>query len=176
LARLEGASGDLSRYATGAALAWLAVAAWTWYPIQNARWLQLHAQHTSTTWASAQGLVTLPIAAIGMLGVLLFYEFSGSAAFGFTQLGETPAKFWGLMLLVGFSASWLGTLLWNIASKNTPTALTGQLIVFETLAALAYAYLVVQRGPSWLEVGGIALLVLGVVVGVPALSGRPGGT
>ncbi len=61
-------------------------------------------------------------------------------------------------------------MLWNIASKNTPTALTGQLIVFETLAALAYAYLVYQRAPSSFEIAGIVLLVLGVIVGVRALS------
>jgi drug/metabolite transporter (DMT)-like permease len=71
---------------------------------------------------------------------------------------------------MGFAASWVGTLLWNVASKNTPTALTGQLIVFETLAALGYAYAVYQRAPSALEMAGIALLVLGVIVGVRALS------
>ena len=76
------------------------------------------------------------------------------------------------MLVIGFGASWLGTLLWNIASKNTPTALTGQLIVFETLSALAYAYIVYARTPSGLEMAGIALLVLGVIVGVRALSSR----
>ena len=84
--------------------------------------------------------------------------------------GATPMKFWVLMFVIGFAASWLGTLLWNIASKNTPTALTGQLIVFETLAALGYAYIVYQRAPSLLEAAGIALLVLGVIVGVRALS------
>jgi drug/metabolite transporter (DMT)-like permease len=169
---LADSSTNLSRYLIGAGLAWIAVAAWTWYPIHNARWLQKHSHHSSMTWASAQGLVTLPIAIIGMLTVLAYFEFSKHATFGFTQLGATPAKFWGLMLVVGFAASWLGTLLWNIASKNTPTALTGQLIVFETLAALGYAYLVYRRAPSALETVGIALLVLGVLVGVRALSGK----
>ncbi len=163
-------STDLSRYITGAALAWIAVAAWTWYPIHNAQWLQKHTQHSSMTWASAQGLVTLPIAMIGFVAILGFYEFTGHARFGFSRLGDTPSNFWWLMFAIGFAASWLGTLLWNIASKNTPTALTGQLIVFETLAALGYAYIVYQRAPSLLEASGIALLVLGVIVGVRALS------
>jgi drug/metabolite transporter (DMT)-like permease len=163
-------STQMSRYVTGAALAWVAVAAWTWYPIHNARWLQKHTQHSSMTWASAQGLVTLPIALIGIGAALGYFEFTGNAAFGFTKLGATPMKFWVLMIVIGFAASWLGTLLWNIASKNTPTALTGQLIVFETLAALGYAYIVYQRTPSVLEAMGIALLVLGVIVGVRALS------
>jgi drug/metabolite transporter (DMT)-like permease len=163
-------STQMSRYVTGAALAWVAVAAWTWYPIHNARWLQKHTQHSSMTWASAQGVVTLPIALIGIGAALGYFESTGNAAFGFTKLGATPMKFWALMIVIGFAASWLGTLLWNIASKNTPTALTGQLIVFETLAALGYAYIVYQRAPSVLEAVGIALLVLGVIVGVRALS------
>ncbi len=50
--------------------------------------------------------------------------------------------------------------------------LTGQLIVFETLAALSYAYLVYHRAPSLTEIAGIVLLVLGVIVGVRALSVR----
>jgi drug/metabolite transporter (DMT)-like permease len=166
----EDSTTNLSRYLSGAALAWVAVAAWTWYPIHNARWLQQHAQHSSMTWASAQGLVTLPIAAFGFVALLAYFEITDHAAFGFTELGSTPTKFWLLMFVIGFSASWLGTLLWNIASKNTPTALTGQLIVFETLAALGYAYLVYSRAPSLLEAIGIALLVVGVIVGVRTFS------
>ena len=70
------------------------------------------------------------------------------------------------MLTLGLCASWLGTLLWNRASRLLPTALTGQLIVFETLAAFAYAF--VWRGslPGTAALVGIALLVLGVILGV----------
>lgn len=163
-------SGDFSRYAVGALLAWVAVAAWTWYPIHNARWLQQHTRHSSMTWASAQGLVTLPIAALGFIAILAYYESTNHASFGFTRLGDASSQFWWLMFAIGFAASWLGTLLWNIASKNTPTALTGQLIVFETLAALAYAYLVYARAPSAYEAIGIALLIVGVIVGVRLFS------
>jgi drug/metabolite transporter (DMT)-like permease len=163
-------SAQITRYALGAVLAWIAVAAWTWYPIHNARWLQKHSQHSSMTWASAQGIATLPIAALGFALSLLYFQMNDSASFGFDQLGDTPMKFWALMFAIGFSASWLGTLLWNMASKNTPTALTGQLIVFETLAALAYAYVVYMRAPSVLEAAGIFLLVIGVIVGVRTFS------
>lgn len=162
----EDSAHSLQSYVTGAALAWIAVAAWTWYPIHNARWLQKHTSHSSMTWASAQGLVTLPIAAVGFLALLAYFHWQGDAAFGFDRLGDAPQAFWMLMFAIGFSASWLGTLLWNIASKNTPTALTGQLIVFETLAALAYAYIVYARAPSVLEALGIGLLIAGVVAGV----------
>ncbi len=157
--------GDSTTYAMGAALAWIAVAAWTWYPIHNARWLRKHTQHSSMTWASAQGLVTLPIALVGFVIVLTALRFNHERFLG-TWLGPDPALFVGLMFTMGFCASWLGTFLWNMASKNTPTALTGQLIVFETLAALSYAYLVYARAPSAYEAIGIALLIVGVIVGV----------
>ncbi len=161
---------NLTNYLVGAVLAFIAVAAWTWYPIFNARWLNAHPKHSSLTWASAQGIATLPIAAVGFAITLAYFEFTGNASFGFSKLGDASTKFWWLMFAIGFSASWLGTLLWNIASKNTPTALTGQLIVFETLAALGYAYLVYWRAPSLLEAAGIALLVIGVLVGVRTFS------
>ena len=171
LARLD-AKNTLHAYLMGAALAVVANAAWTWYPIHNARWLRADPSRTSMVWATAQGLVTLPMAVVGLLISIAYLKAVGDTRFAESLWGPQPLKFWLLMLAIGFSASWLGTLLWNIASKNTPTALTGQLIVFETLAALGYAYLVYQRAPSLAELAGIALLVLGVIVGVRALSAR----
>lgn len=171
LGRLN-ADGALTAYVLGAALTVVANAAWTWYPIHNARWLRAHPSHTSTTWATAQGITTLPLAAVGLLLSIAYLKVNGDARFVESLWGPQPARFWLLMVVIGFSASWLGTLLWNIASKNTPTALTGQLIVFETLSALGYAYLVYARAPSGFEMAGIALLVLGVIVGVRALSVR----
>ena len=169
LERLD-AKNTLNAYLMGAALAVVANAAWTWYPIHNARWLRAHPSHTSMTWATAQGLVTLPMAVVGLLASIAYLKVTVDVRFADSLWGPQPLKFWVLMGVIGFSASWLGTLLWNIASKNTPTALTGQLIVFETLAALGYAYLAYQRAPSGYEIAGIALLVLGVIVGVRALA------
>ena len=171
LARLD-AQNALTAYVIGAVLAIVANAAWTWYPIHNARWLRTHPGHTSTTWASAQGIATLPMAVLGLIVSVAYFQVTDDVRFASSIWGLQPMKFWWLMLAIGFSASWLGTLLWNIASKNTPTALTGQLIVFETLAALGYAYLVYQRAPSLTEMAGITFLVLGVIVGVRALSAR----
>ena len=171
LTRLD-AKGALTAYVMGAGLAIVANAAWTWYPIHNARWLKAHPGHTSTTWASAQGIATLPMALVGLAASVAYLQATGDARFATSLWGPQPMKFWLLMGVIGFSASWLGTLLWNIASKNTPTALTGQLIVFETLAALGYAYLVYQRAPSLTEIAGIVVLVLGVIVGVRAFSRR----
>jgi drug/metabolite transporter (DMT)-like permease len=70
------------------------------------------------------------------------------------------------MMAIALFASWLGTLCWNAASQRLPTALAGQLIVFETLAALTYAFWLRGQWPEPLTLAGIALLVAGVIGGV----------
>ena len=60
---------DLARYALGALLAVGAVACWTWYPIRNAEWLRAHAERSPRSWATAQGLATLPLALFGYAGL-----------------------------------------------------------------------------------------------------------
>ena len=47
------------------------------------------------------------------------------------------------------------------ASQRLPTALAGQLIVFETLAGLTYAFLLRQEFPSLLTMIGVMILMLG---------------
>ena len=59
-------------------------------------------------------------------------------------------------------ASWLGTGLWNAASKRVPLTLSGQLIVFETLFALLYGFVYDARLPRPLEAAAIGLLIAGV--------------
>jgi drug/metabolite transporter (DMT)-like permease len=77
--------------------------------------------------------------------------------------GPRPAEFVLLMFAIGLFASWLGTLCWNEASQRLPPTLSGQLIVFETLAALTYAYALRKSLPAVQTLVGIALLVGGVV-------------
>lgn len=163
LAHLQGVvAGD---YVLGIVLAICAMLCWTWYPVRNARWLKLRPRIRSDVWATAQGLATLPLSLMGML--LAGWWFAGSGQYDF-PLGPRPLVYAGLMLLIGLLASWLGTLLWNRASQLLPTALTGQLIVFETLAAFLYAFLWRGQLPGWLVLGGITLLVVGVMLGVRA--------
>jgi drug/metabolite transporter (DMT)-like permease len=152
---------DTGRYALGALLAIGAVACWTWYPIRNADWLRAHAARSPRTWATAQGVATLPLAALGLVAYLAWVAASGGAVAD--VLAPTPLRFIGLMLAIGLFASWLGTLCWNEASQRLPTTLAGQLIVFETLAALAYAFALRGEFPGALTIAGIVLLVVGVL-------------
>lgn len=152
---------DYAAYLSGGALALGAVACWTWYPIRNANWLRAHPDRPPRGWATAQGLATLPLAALGYLGFMGWQTVQGGAFP--LPFGPRPGFFVGWMLAIGLLASWLGTLCWNAASQRLPTALVGQLIVFETMAALSYAYLLRGAWPAPLTGLGIALLLLGVL-------------
>lgn len=169
LAQLRaGTQADLGTYALGALLAVGALACWTWYPMRNADWLRAHPDRSPRSWATAQGIATLPLALAGTLGFWIWNEATGQAFE--MPLGPTPALFVGLMLAIGLFASWLGTLCWNEASQRLPTTLAGQLIVFETLSALAYAFLLRREAPAATTLAGIAMLVGGVLW---ALRARP---
>ena len=179
------AQADLGRYATGALLAVGAVVCWTWYPLRNADWLRKNvdtlgaarrpserelalgaarrarADPSPSTWATAQGIATLPLALLGYAG---WWAVSALAGDGFPMpFGPRPGAFVALMFAVGLLASWLGTLCWNEASQRLPTTLVGQLIVFETLSALAYAFMLRGTMPEPATLAGIALLVAGVL-------------
>jgi len=153
---------DAGPYAIGALLALAAVACWTWYPLRNADWLRAHPDRSPRAWATAQGLVTLPLAAVGY--VIVWIALRWTAPDYPMPLGPQPARFVVLMVVIGLFASWLGTLCWNQASQRLPTTIAGQLIVFETLAALAYAFALRGRMPPLLTLAGIALLIAGVVL------------
>ena len=152
---------DTQRYATGALLAIAAVLCWTWYPLRNAQWLRAHAGRSPRVWATAQGVATLPLALAGLALLALFNVLASKPAAAL--LGPTPLAFVLAMLVLGLLASWIGTLCWNEASQRLPTHLAGQLIVFETLAALAYAFVLRGVWPETATLAGVALLVAGVI-------------
>ena len=168
----QGASLDAHSYAIGALLAVGAVICWTWYPIRNADWLRAHPDRSPTTWATAQGLATLPLAAAGFAALWAGSGWDGGIGVEM-PLGPRPWAFAAWMLAIALLASWLGTLCWNEASQRLPTNIAGQLIVFETLAALAYAFALRGQAPSAEALAGIALLVAGVLWALRAPPTQP---
>jgi drug/metabolite transporter (DMT)-like permease len=165
IAHLDGKRSSAD-YALGCLITLGALAAWTWYPIMNARHLKNNPQIASSTWATAQGLATLPLALTGFIGYGIHVSLSGGN-YDF-PFGPRPLPFIGMMLTLGLCASWIGTLLWNKASQRLPTSLAGQLIVFETLSGLLYAFLLRGTPPSASVVAGIVLLCIGVMLGMQA--------
>lgn len=145
---------------------WLGVAAgatsmllWTWYPIRNARWLLDNKDKKPNVWATAQGLVILPFTVISYFVVTQFY-----LPENFGPLGPTPTTFIICMLVAGICCCWMAAAAWNEMSQRLPTALAGQLIVFETIFSVIYAMLFRGEWPTMTMVVGMVMLITGVLV------------
>ncbi|MFA1645344.1 MAG: DMT family transporter [Enterobacteriaceae bacterium] len=159
------------RYVSGIILAFLSVVCWAWYALRNARWLRENPDKHPMMWATAQALVTLPVSLLGYIAACLWLNVE-LPAFDL-PFGPRPGLFVGLMVAIAVLCSWVGALCWNVASQKLPTVILGPLIVFETLAGLLYTFLMRQSLPPLLTLGGIALLVVGVVVAVSAKPEKP---
>lgn len=153
------ADGDLGDKLLGLLFALAALACWTWYGVQNSRYLKQCGHFDSHQWSVLCGVLT-GLASLVMVAVLALWQPQQ------LQVQAAPARwvlFWLASLGCAVLGSWLAMTLWNAASKRLPLTLTGQLIVFETLFALLYAFLWRQRGPSVLEAAAIVLVMGGVL-------------
>ena len=138
----------------GLLCAFAALFSWALYSIGNSRWLARRPDLSSHDWSLLTGVTTgglalllVPMAFIGHTGSHTTAQWGG---------------FWAISAGVAVIASILGNAFWNRASRLLPLTLTGQMIVFETLFALAYGFVYDDRWPRPLEMAAIALLILGV--------------
>ncbi|RQZ17696.1 DMT family transporter [Burkholderia sp. Bp9031] len=148
----------LGQKLAGIACASGALASWTWYAVANARYLQRHHHFGGNEWSVLWGVVT------GLIGGLCWLAILALPA-GTVQAAVPASRwqlFWLLNLALAIGASWLGNGLWNAASKRLPLTLSGQLIVFETVFAMLYAFVYDHRMPRGLEIAALALLLAGV--------------
>lgn len=142
--------------ATGALLCW------SWYTVDNARFLKRNAHFSSAEWSALYGLASGIIAVlIGLVGLAFWHgDILGAAG---AASGRNWTVFWITNGLLALGASVIGNHLWNIASRRVPVTLSGQLILFETLFALLYGFISMQRLPRPLEIGAVILLTAGVM-------------
>ncbi|MDD0974614.1 DMT family transporter [Pseudomonas fontis] len=142
----------------GLLFALAALACWTWYATHNSRYLKQCGHFDSHQWSVLCGVMT------GVCSVLMV----ALIWLGWPQLLQVQAPlerwqlFWVYSLGCALGGSWLAGVLWNAASKRMPLTLSGQLIVFETLFALLYAFIWRQSGPNLLEGAAIVLVIGGV--------------
>jgi len=66
-----------------------------------------------------------------------------------------------------------GALAWTVAARRLPVALSAQLVVAETIFGTIFGLIVHGRLPTLTETGGIAVLIVGVVMAVRAFHGGP---
>ncbi|AQW28682.1 DMT family transporter [Ralstonia syzygii subsp. celebesensis] len=141
----------------GIACAAGALCSWTWYAVDNARHLQRNPHFSSNEWSALYGIST------GVLSAVLTVVAVLAAGTGWAHGGgRVWTTFWAVNAAVALGASLIGNNLWNIAARRLPLTLSGQMIVFETLFALAYGFVYDHRWPRPLEMAAIALLIAGV--------------
>jgi drug/metabolite transporter (DMT)-like permease len=149
-----------------------ALVCWSWFAVENARYLQRNTHFSGNEWSVLWGVVTGALGALVWLLIVLLPS-------GSVQATVTAARwttFWQLNLVLAIGASWLGNGLWNAAAKCLPLTLSGQMIVFETLFALLYGFIYDHRLPRPLEIAAIVLLIAGVSWSVRRHAGEPQGT
>jgi drug/metabolite transporter (DMT)-like permease len=139
-----------------------ALACWTWYSVDNARYLKRNPHFSSGEWSSLYGISSGLIAlVIGLVAFAVFHgDVTGAAAIA---SGRDWTVFWIVNALLALGASVIGNHLWNVASRKVPLTLSGQLILFETLFALLYGFIYKQQLPRTLEIAAVVLLVAGVM-------------
>lgn len=152
--------GQGAHFGRGVLYAAGALVAWTAFALLNARWLKRHPEVDVTAWANWLGVAT-------GLGALALWSLAGTDLATVRARPDWPA-FAGLAAVLGFGSAWLATILWNVASRRLSASLCGQLIVSETLFALAYSFAWDGRWPSHGEAAAAVLFTLGILASIQA--------
>ena len=132
-----------------------ALVTWTAFAVGNSRVLAGLKTVNSADWSLLIGVVT-GIQGLLLVPVALLIEPSG-------QTAERWMTFAGVCLGLGVFASICGYALWNKMSRILPLTMVGQMVLFETMFALLYAFVWEQRLPSSYECAAMALLLASVM-------------
>jgi drug/metabolite transporter (DMT)-like permease len=132
-----------------------ALASWSAFAVGNSHCLRKLEHVSAHDWSLLTGLVT-GAQSLLLVPLALALEPSSHDAAQWTRFLAVSAS-------VAVLASILGNALWNRMSRLLPLTLAGQMIVFETVFALIYAFLWEHRLPAALELVALTLVLLGVV-------------
>jgi len=154
-----------------------ALACWTYYALDNARFLKQNHHVSGAEWSMLYGLSSGVLALmIGAVALAFFHaDVLGAGA---VASGRDWSRFALVNLLLALGASVIGNHLWNVASRRVPVTLCGTLILSETMFAFLYGFIYQQRMPRLLELLAIGLMLGGTVWSVrvhdePAPQGAP---
>lgn len=151
-------SGSEREFFLGLACAIFSLLLWTWYPLKNADWLIENPQKSPKVWATAQGICLLPFGLM-TFGYYSFTHMSDTVGF----FGPDPMQLLWVSLMAGILCSWVAICFWNAMSQRLPPALSGQMIVFETIFSVGYAHICRLQCPSWSMIFGMILMIGGVL-------------
>lgn len=141
----------------GALCAALGVLSWSWFALRNAQLLK-SGRYRPREWSTLLGISTGLVAVLASFLLALLQP-------QLLPLDLPAERIWAFIaasLFLAIAGSWIANALWNASAQYLPVALSGQMIVFETLCALLYGYLLAWALPSGAQALGIALILGGV--------------
>lgn len=145
-----------------------ALVLWTWYGIRNAQYMKSRLHVDANAWSVAIGLATAGLSLAALPLILVAHAVVPTVNLAvFADRGLLLGLIAGSLFL-GIIVSWLATVMWNRVARVLPIAMAGQLVVFETLSSLVYAFLADQRWPERVEIASAVLILTGVVLGIRA--------
>lgn len=131
---------------------------WTWYAIANADFLRRNPAISPAQWNTLIGVACLMIVLTALPIALATGHIRSPNALGQNTL--VMITLWSLLL--GAGTTWLGTMLFNHASKLLNVSLLGQLIIFEAVFGVIYVLLYAGTAPHLLEIAGITIALLAI--------------
>lgn len=132
-----------------------ALVSWTIFAVGNSRWLARLGTVSAHDWNLLLGIVT-GLQSLLLIPISLMVD-------NMQHSGRDWALFASVSIGVAVLASIVGNALWNRMSRLLPLTLVGQMILFETLFALAYGFVWERRLPTILEVCAFVLVVASVL-------------
>ncbi len=156
-------SHSIGEYLFGLLCGVFSLTAWNWYVVANAKFLKQHPNFPSSDWATLIGVATL-LWVIVLGGLFILLQTSIEPLKKYLTWGDELKGFLLGILILGLVCSWLGSYLWNQATKCLPISLAGQLTIFETIFGLIFIYFIEQRLPVFMELSGIIVILSGVMM------------
>jgi drug/metabolite transporter (DMT)-like permease len=144
----------------GVLLAVVAMGCWTAFALLNAAWLKRHPDVSATEWSNWMGVAT-------GVGAMLLWLFAGSESKVLLAF-DNKALIALVCIATGFGSAWIGSILWNLASRRLSVSLCGQLIVSETLFGLLYAFIWSGAWPTQLQWAAVMMFTLGIIASIRA--------
>lgn len=160
---------DKGVFTIGLVCGFLALVIWTLYTVGNACFLKKHPQVPFMDWAIIIGVATFiwTIIFTIVLGTLTPQEFRIEKFF---HSSDSLGNFLIGSFILGAICSWIGSYWWNKASFYLPVSLTGQMMIFQTIFGVFFAYLFKQTLPTLVEGVGISLLLFAIIYGIRGFS------
>lgn len=158
-------AGTVLEHSLGLIFGFLGLCSWSWYVVENSRFLKRNHQICSSDWSTLTGVATLFwVIILGVIIALFFQDLVEIEKY--CRFDQNLKGFLIGCAILGIATTWLAAVLWNKASTKLPVSLLGQLAIFETLFGLLFVYTIDQRLPTPTEYLGISLLLGAVAYGI----------